>query len=339
MVGPCPVQPNILFIFSDDHAVRAISAYGDSLNRTPNIDRIASEGVLFRNNFCANSICAPSRACVLTGKHSHANGLRTNRDRFDGTQTTFPKLLQAAGYRTAIVGKWHLQSDPVGFDYWEIYPGQGSYYNPEYKTAQGLRKTTGYSVELTTDRAVAWMREQSKTPEPFLLMCQFKAPHRTWAPGPKHLDLYADTTFPLPDTFYDTYKGRASPAARHRMGIREHMRMDYDLKVPARPDEKVHEVVRMTPEQRATWDRAFGPRNAAFKKAGLKGRALAEWKYQRYIKNYLRCVAAVDDGVGRLLDELERLGLDDNTIVVYSSDQGFFLGEHGWFDKRWMYEE
>ncbi len=337
-------KPNILFIFSDDHAIKSISAYGNSLNQTPNIDRIANEGAIFQNNFCANSICAPSRACILTGKHSHINGQMTNQNTFDGKQQTFPKLLQQNGYKTALIGKWHLKSNPTGFDHWMIYPGQGSYYNPDYiipgENGKNKRKRiTGYSVETTADLAMDWMRKQSKDGKPFLMMCQFKAPHRTWAPGPKYVNMYEDTTFPVPETYYDKFEGRTSAAKKHRMSIKEHMYMGYDLKVPTKPNERIAEVSRMTPDQRKTWDAAFGPRNEAFKKSNLKGKALAEWKYQRYIKNYLRCVAAVDDNIGRLLEFLKGQGLDKNTIVVYSSDQGFYLGEHGWFDKRWMYEE
>jgi len=339
-----PQQPNILFLFSDDHALKSISAYGNSLNVTPNIDSIANDGAIFKNNFCANSICAPSRACILTGKHSHVNGQLTNANIFNGAQETFPKLLQSHGYNTALIGKWHLKSNPTGFDHWMVYPNQGSYYNPEYKvpTKNGKTKNVrieGYSVEITADLAMDWLSKQKTSNKPFLLMCQFKAPHRTWAPGLKYLNLYADKTFPVPENYYDDFENRVSAAKRHRMGVKEHMYMGYDLKVPDKPGQAVAEVNRMTPAQRKIWDAAFEPRNAAFRKANLKGKALAEWKYQRYIKNYLRCVAAVDDNIGRILKKLKSLGLDKNTIVVYSSDQGFYLGEHGWFDKRWMYEE
>ena len=334
-------KPNILFIMSDDHAAHAISAYGSKINHTPNIDRIASDGSLFRNNFCANGICAPSRANILTGKHSHKNGLMTNSNRFDGGQMTYPKLLQKAGYKTALIGKWHLKTDPTGFDHWMVYPGQGNYYNPDYKTAEGQKRINGYSVEVTTDLALDWLKKQEKNEESFMLMCQYKAPHRTWMPGPKYLTMYDDVTIPEPPTLFDDYANRSSSAAKHEMGIDEHMHLGYDLKVPMGEGwtNTVFDLNRMTPEQRAAWQAAYEPKNKAFKEANLTGKDLVRWKYQRYIKDYLRCVAAVDDNVGRLLDYLKAAGLEQNTIVVYTSDQGFFLGEHGWFDKRWMYEE
>lgn len=333
-----PDRPNILFIFSDDHAVQAISAFGSRVNKTPNIDRIANEGARFTRNFCANSICSPSRACVLTGKHSHLNGV-TEWQRFDGSQFTFPKALRTAGYRTGIFGKWHLGSDPTGFDEWMVYLGQGHYYNPDYKTHAGKKRITGYSVDVTTDRALDFIKRNRGSDKPFLVMCQYKAPHRTWMPATRYLNKFDGETIPEPDTLFDDYSGRAAPAAKHRMGIDKHMRMDYDLKVPNAKGGGIFDYKRMTPTQRAAWDAAYGPKNRAFKEAKLTGRALVEWKYQRYIKDYLRCIAAVDDNVGRLLDYLKAEGLDKNTIVIYSSDQGFYLGEHGWFDKRWMYEE
>ena len=328
-------QPNIVFIFSDDHAVQAISAYGSTINKTPNIDAIAEQGVIFRNSFCGNSICAPSRATILTGKHSHLNGQLTNGNRFDGSQVTFPKLLQSAGYQTAIFGKWHLKSDPTGFDQWKVYPGQGSYHNPDYRTPEGKERITGYSVDVTTDLALEYLKGQ-KGDKPFLLMCQYKAPHRQWLPGPDYIDLYADETIPEPDTLFDNYSGRSSSAAKHRMGIDKHMAMTFDLMVPP---EGTWDWKRMTPEQQQRWKTTFGGRNAATKVATLEGKDLVRWKYQRYIKDYLRCVAAVDVNIGRILAQLKASGLDENTIVIYASDQGFYLGEHGWFDKRWMYEE
>ena len=337
-VSPASARPNILFIFSDDHAVQAMSCYGSKVNRTPNIDRIAKEGATFQLNFCANSICAPSRASVLTGKHSHLNGVPT-WERFDGTQTTFPQLLQKAGYRTGIFGKWHLESDPTGFDEWMVYPGQGNYYNPDYLTATGQVHRTGYAPELTTDLSLDFIRRQKDSGQPFLLMCHFKAPHRNWMPGPKYLNLYDDMVIPEPPTLFDDYSGRASPAAQNEMEIGRDLRMGTDLKCPVARGDTVGGLERMTPEQRKAWDAAYGPENAEFLKHPLSGKELVRWKYQRYMKDYLRCVAAVDDNVGRLLDYLKETGLDQNTIVIYSSDQGFYLGEHGWFDKRWMYEE
>jgi len=336
-----PKRPNILFLFSDDHACQSISAYGGRLSSiapTRNIDRIASEGALFKRNFCANSICAPSRACVLTGKHSNLNGQRTNGDTFDGSQQTFPKLFQQAGYKTALIGKWHLRSTPTGFDHWMIYPGQGDYYNPEYITPEGKKQITGYSVEVTTDLALDWMKQQEGTDKPFLMMCQYKVPHRTWMPGPKYLHLFDDITIPEPDTLFDDYSGRTSSAAKHEMGIDKHMQMTYDLKVPMN-GQQVYGVHRMNEEQKKLWNEAYDKKNEEFLKANLQGKDLVRWKYQRYMKDYLRCIRALDDNIGRILDYLEKSGLDKNTLVMYSSDQGFYLGEHGWFDKRWMYEE
>ncbi|MFC1653091.1 sulfatase, partial [Planctomycetota bacterium] len=339
-------KPNILFIFTDDHAVQSISAYGSKINKTPQIDRLAQEGILFDRCYCCNSICAPSRAAILTGKHSHANGLMRNGDLFDSGQTTFPKLLQKAGYQTALIGKWHLKSDPTGFDHWQILPGQGNYYNPDFIDASGKKRYTGYATDITTDLALDWLKQQWDQSKPFMLMCQHKAPHRTWAPGPDHLTLYDDVTIPEPSTLFDAYENRNSTLKDNEMEIGCHLIMDYDLKLTGSQVKdalgrsfKNPEVARMTPEQRKRWDAAYGPKNKAFFEAKLTGKALVRWKYQRYIKDYLRCVASVDDNIGRLLDYLDESGLAENTLVVYSSDQGFYLGEHGWYDKRWMYEE
>ena len=346
--APAPKSglPNILFIFTDDHAVQSIGAYGSKINQTPHVDRLAKEGVVFDRCFCCNSICAPSRAAVLTGKHSHMNGLMTNDDKFDGSQQTFPKLLQKAGYQTAIIGKWHLQSDPTGFDHWEILPGQGNYYNPDFIAAAGKKRYTGYVTDITTDLALDWLKKQRDPNKPFLLMCQHKAPHRNWSPGPNHLTLYDDVTIPEPPTLFDDYANRSPVLKENEMTIAGHLTYDYDLKVSGSKEKDVlgrtlrnGELNRMTPEQRATWDAAYGPKNAEFEKNPPAGKDLVRWKYQRYIKDYLRCVASVDDNVGRLLDYLDQSGLAGNTIVIYSSDQGFYLGEHGWYDKRWMYEE
>jgi arylsulfatase A-like enzyme len=339
-------RPNILFLFTDDHSPAAIGAYGSKINETPHLDRLASEGMVFDRMFCTNSICAPSRAVILTGKHSAANGVRDNGDRFDGGQTTFPKLLQDAGYSTAMVGKWHLKTDPTGFDYWEVLPGQGQYYNPDFRTKDGRVRHEGYVTDVTTDLALEWLENGRDKEKPFLLMCQQKAPHRTWMPGPDHLDLYDDVTIPEPATLFDDYATRSDGARLQEMEIDRHMYLAYDLKVPPEPGAELVGpdrwaqglLDRMTPEQRAAWDAAFADENRAFREAGLEGRELVRWKYQRYIKNYLRCIASVDDNVGRVLDYLDANGLAENTIVVYSSDQGFYLGEHGWYDKRWMYE-
>lgn len=345
-------RPNIVFVFSDDHAPHAIGAYGSryaELDPTPNIDRLAASGMLFERSFCTNSICGPSRAVILTGKHSHKNGFMKNGNRFDGDQQTFPKLLQNAGYETALFGKWHLHTEPRGFDAWRILPGQGDYYNPVFVDAKGRETLQGYCTDLVTDMALEWLdtREESR---PFMLMCQHKAPHRNWMPAPRHLELYKDIDLPEPATLFDRFADNASPARAQEMEIDRHMNLVYDLFLPAYDgwdpragtaldSSGYRNLKRMTESQRRTWDSAFADENAAFFAAGLEGRALVRWKYQRYMKNYLRCIRGVDENVGRMMQYLEDKGLADNTVFIYSSDQGFFLGDHGWYDKRWMYEE
>lgn len=340
-------RPNIVFIFLDDHARHAISAYGSQINETPNIDRLADEGMLFRDVFVTNSICAPSRAVLLTGKHSHLNGQFTNRETFDGEQQTFPQLLQDAGYNTAMIGKWHLRSDPTGFDHWDILPGQGSYYNPDFITPEGRHQITGYVTDIITDKCLEWLESGRDDDKPFLLMYHHKAPHREWMPGPDHLTMYDDVDIPEPPTLFDDYSGRSSAASLQEMEIGEHMYLGYDLKVPPTDDASDEEhrmwqrndYHRMNEEQQEAWDAAYGPRNAAFREAEPEGDDLIRWQYQRYIKDYLRTIASVDDNLGRLLAYLEQAGLDEDTIVIYTSDQGFYLGDHGWYDKRWIYEE
>lgn len=343
-------RPNIIFVFSDDHAPHAISAYGSKINRTPNIDRLAQEGVLFRNTFCGNSICGPSRATILTGKHCHENGFMRNGNRFDGTQTTFPQLLQQAGYQTAVIGKWHLTSDPTGFDYWRVLTGQGQYYNPDFRSPDGRERIEGYATDVTTDLALGWLKEMRDPNQPFMLMCQHKAPHRTWMPGPEEMGLYRDVDIPEPATLFDDYDGRTPATRDQEMTIAEHLYLHYDLKVLPTPKEQESlqgpdrwwEGMRnrMNGAQRAAWDAAFEPENQAFRAANLQGAELVRWKYQRYIKNYLRCVAGVDKSVGQILEYVDSdPELAANTIVIYCSDQGFYLGDHGWYDKRWMYEE
>ena len=343
---PPTSKTNILFIFSDDHTSQSISAYGSKINKTPNIDRIAADGAIFINNFCTNSICAPSRACILTGKHSHVNGQMTNDDRFDGSQQTFPKLLQKEGYQTALFGKWHLKSKPTGFHDWKILIGQGHYYNPVFLSSVGEEQYTGYVTDIVTEMGLEWLKNKRDKNKPFLLMCQHKATHRTWAPNLKHLNLYDDIDIPEPPTLFDDYSNRHPSLKNNEMEIANHLMYDYDLKISdsKRKDAlgrafKSPELKRMTPEQRKIWDAVYEPKNQAFLKANLSGKELVRWKYQRYIKDYLRCVASLDENIGRILDYLEKTGLADNTLIVYSSDQGFFLGEHGWYDKRWMYEE
>jgi len=325
-------QPNILFIFTDDHAYQAISAYNDprKLVETPNIDRIAREGMIFHRAVVPNSICGPSRATVLTGKYSHANGFYNNTNsRFDGAQQTFPKLLKAAGYQTAIVGKWHLVSDPTGFDYWEILPGQGVYYNPPMNRMGQQVRHSGYTTDIITDLALAWLKNRDKA-RPFVMMCQQKAPHREWSPALRHLGWNGDRKFAEPETLFDDYSGRGKAERAQDMTIEKTFTLlDAKLTTPGSLNE----------EQRVKWNEYYGPRNAAFTNANLTGRDLVRWRYQRYMHDYLGCILAVDESVGRLLKFLDDEGLAKDTLVVYSSDQGFYLGEHGWFDKRWIFEE
>ena len=346
-------RPNIVFIFTDDHAPHAIGAYGGWLkevNPTPNIDKLASQGMLFRNSFCTNSICGPSRAVIQTGKHSHLNGFMRNGNRFDGSQQTFPKLLQKAGYQTAIIGKWHLGTEPQGYNHWQVLPGQGEYYNPDFLTPAGKVTLEGYCTDLVTDLSIEWLGKARESGQPFMLMCQQKAPHRCWMPALRHLDLYADRDLPEPETLFDEWQDNASPARFQEMEVARDLNIVYDLFGLPDPEWTPNggrsvdrsgfvNLKKMTPEQRARWDAAFGPRNKQQQAANLEGRELVRWKYQRYIENYLRCVKGVDENVGRLMDYLDKEGLAENTIVVYCSDQGFYLGDHGWYDKRWMYDE
>lgn len=298
-------RPNILFIMADDHDADAMSCYGSRINKTPNIDRIANDGIRFDNCFCTNAICGPSRATILTGKYSHINGFIDNSSRFDGSQQTFPKLLQKAGYQTGIVGKWHLMSEPTGFDYWNVLPGQGVYHDPQMIEMGQKTKHTGYVTDLIADFSIDFLKNRDAE-KPFCLMCHHKAPHRSWNPDAKHAAMYEDVDIPEPPTFNDDYATRGTAAHTAEM------RIDRDLN---KDDLKVDPPEGLTPEQ------------------------LKHWKYERYIKDYLRVIASVDDNVGRLLDYLDQSGLAENTLVIYTSDQGFFLGDHGWFDKRFMYED
>jgi arylsulfatase A-like enzyme len=341
-----PVKPNILFIMSDDHAFQAISAYGHGLNSTPNIDRLAASGMRFDKAFCTNSISAPCRAVILTGKFSHQNGLRDNSDKFDGSQMTLPKLLRPAGYQSAIIGKWHLKTDPVGFDFWRILLDQGPYYNPDLKDSTGTRRYEGYTTTVIGDQAIEWL--DKRDPEkPFFLMVHHKAPHRNWMPEPKYFGYFKDKKFPVPESFFDDYSNRGRAAKEQEMSVIEDMTVNYDLKVfphagdSVTGDDKAWEggLKRMTPEQRAAWDAYYQKVSDDYYARDLSGRDLALWKFQRYMEDYLAVIQSVDDQVGRLMDYLKQNGLDKNTLVVYTSDQGFYLGEHGWFDKRFMYEE
>jgi len=344
-------RPNILFIMTDDHASQAIGCYGSRLNKTPNLDRLAAEGVRFDQSFCTNSICAPSRAVLLTGKYSHLNGQIHNGIKFDGSQQTFPKLLQAAGYETALFGKWHLRSDPTGFDTWCILPGQGNYYNPVFINRGERAVRTGYVTDLITDDCLRWLATRGQD-KPFCALLHHKAPHRNWMPNLKHLSLYAEKDLPVPDTLFDDYATRSAAAREQAMSVAEDLYMAYDLKLdPGAPGEGESPrqqrdrrmwnnfFGRLNPGQQKLWKEAYDLRDQRFHEAGLAGRELVVWKYQQYIKDYLRCIASVDENVGRVLDYLESAGLAEDTIVVYTSDQGFYLGEHGWFDKRFMYEE
>ena len=324
--------PNILFIMSDDHAAHAMSCYGSRINTTPQIDRIASQGVRFDNCFCTNGICAPSRAVILTGKHSHLNGLRDNALVFDGSQQTFPKFLQQAGYQTVMLGKWHLKSDPTGFDYWNILPGQGAYYNPDLIEMGERKRVTGYVTDIITDIALDFLENKRDTTKSFMMMLHHKAPHRNWQPAPRHLTLYDDVQFPEPDTLLDDYSTRSDAASQQEMTLRDHMQPDYDLKMGEPPQ-------RLNEEQKAAWEAAYGPKREAYEREKPEGENLVRWKYKRYMEDYLGCIAAVDENIGRVLDYLDRSGLAENTIVLYTSDQGFYLGDHGWYDKRFMYEE
>ena len=330
--GLAAERPNILFIFSDDHAYQAIGAYGSKINKTPNIDRIAKEGILFDRCYVTNSICGPMRAVIQTGKYSHLNGFLVNGNKFDGHQQTFPKLLQKSGYQTAVVGKWHLgeHMPPQGYDYSEVLIGQGPYYNPAMLKNGERTKHVGYTTDIITDLSLNWLKDKRDSKRPFMLMYQHKAPHRNWQPGPKHLTMYDDVTIPEPATLFDDYSGRGKAAHTQDMTIAKTMTPgDLKLKAPGN----------LTPEQRKAWDAAYEPKNKAFREANLEGKELVRWKYQRYVKDYLRCIASVDDNVGRMLDYLDESGLAENTVVIYCSDQGFYLGEHGWFDKRFMYQE
>lgn len=349
-------RPNILFIFSDDHAVNAISAYGGPFKDvapTPGIDRLAKEGMISHRTYCANSICGPSRASILTGKHSHLNGfLDNNSSHFNGHQQTFPQLLQGSGYQTAMIGKWHLHSHPIGFDYWEVLPGQGSYYNPDFIQMDGkMKRFQGHCNDVVTEKGITWLKKAQADKKPFLAMIQYKAPHRNWAAAKRHLTLFDNIDMPEPTSLFDDYSHRSSVLAEHAMGIAKHMTWEHDMKFKGPNLFPEHflsgyrngEYFRMEPEEKKIWDAAYEPKNQKFiadMKAGkLSDKQITQWKYQRYIKDYLRSIRSMDEGISKILTHLDDAGLAENTIVIYSSDQGFYLGEHGWYDKRWMFEE
>lgn len=337
-------RPNILFIMSDDHAYQAISSYGFGLNETPNIDRLAEGGAIFTRACVTNSICAPSRAVMLTGKHSFINGKVDNIQPFNWDQDNFPKLLQANGYQTAMVGKIHLDGQPQGFDYSMVLPGQGTYYNPDFLIDGKKIRIEGYVTDIITDTMMDWLKNKRDPNKPFCALYHQKAPHRNWEPAPEYLTLYDDVTFEPPANYYDDYEGRGTAAREQEMEVDGHADWGIDFKMLKDPDGKETVLFdwylsRFNEKQLADWKAAYTPKNDAMKAAKLEGKDLAKWKYNRYIKDYLRTIKSVDDGVGEVLDYLEEAGLAENTIIVYTSDQGFFLGEHGWFDKRFMYEE
>ncbi len=357
--GPVPEKeqarrPNIVYIMSDDHGYQAVSAYGHGLNSTPHIDRIAQEGLLFTRATVTNSLCAPSRAVLLTGKHSFVNGKIDNEARFDWAQDNFPKLLQKAGYQTAMVGKIHMDGLPQGFDYSAVVPGQGDYYNPDFIVNGTTERIHGYVTDITTDLALQWL-DGRDADKPFCLLYHQKAPHREWLAAERHYPEFVGKAFPEPETLFDDFAGRGTAARTAEMNILKDMNWAGDSKIrPALMDELgipptlnwdkgayENNVGRMDSAQRAAWDAVYDPINADFKRRypTMSQEELLRWRYQRYMQDYLATIQSVDDGVGRLLDYLRENGLEENTIVVYTSDQGFYLGEHGWFDKRFMYEE
>ncbi len=349
-------KPNIVFIMSDDHAYQAISAYDKRLTQTPNIDRIANEGMLFTNACVTNSICAPSRAVILTGKHSHINGKIDNYFPFDSTNITFPQILQANGYQTAMFGKLHFGNNPKGFDEFQILPDQGDYYNPDFITKkEGKKKLFGYVTDIITDLTINWLKNERDEDKPFFLAYLHKAPHREWLPAQRHFKEYLQKTFPEPTTLFDNYEGRGRASKEAEMNLLTHMNWAGDSKVFPENMQKLgikeshgydirfynNTVGRMNPEQRKVWDEAYGKMNEDFVKKypTMTEKEKMQWRYQRYMQDYLGCIASVDDGVGKVLDFLKQNNLEENTIVVYTSDQGFYLGEHGWFDKRFIFDE
>ncbi|MEO9478616.1 MAG: sulfatase [Maribacter dokdonensis] len=341
-------KPNIVFIMADDHAIQAISAYGHPISKlanTPNIDRIAENGAIFQNSFVTNSICGPSRAVILTGKHSHINGFRQNGDHFNGSQPTLPKMLQQSGYNTAVFGKWHLHGYPEGFDHWKIIVDQGNYYNPDFIEHGDTTRIEGYATDIITNDALQWLQQDRTDSLPFFLMVQHKAPHRNWMPALRHANLYDSIQFPLPDSYFPDFNKQWA-SKEQLQTIYNDMYEGHDLKMTQSfgstqllNNPWTTDFDRMTLKQRDAWDAAYLDKNNDFHKAHLTGKDLAIWKGQRYLQDYMATIAAVDEGVGKILDYLEESGLDKNTLVVYTSDQGFWMGENGWFDKRFMYEE
>lgn len=349
-------KTNILFIMSDDHAYQAISAYDDRLLRTPNIDRIAEEGMRFTNACVSNSICAPSRATILTGKHTHIHGKIDNRRQFDTSQVTFPQLFQKAGYQTAMFGKLHFGNNPKGVDDFMILPGQGNYINPRFITPKGDTTITGYVTDIITDLTIKWLDEKRDKDKPFLMMYLHKAPHRPWWPSPEKFAKFSKRSFPEPATLFDDYSNRGTAAKTAEMNLYEHMMYGHDSKIRPETLEEMGTVLpdvvefkngfygpynRANEDQKKLYDPILDSINNDFKENWpyMSKEDKMRWKYQRYMQDYLGTISSVDDNVGRVLDYLDEAGLSENTVVVYTSDQGFYLGEHGWFDKRFIYDE
>lgn len=332
-----PQRPNIIVIFSDDHALQAISAYGSPHIKTPHIDRIAQEGAIFRNTFCTNSICGPSRAVLLTGKYNHLNGQYDNREstKINTGQSMFPKYLQENGYATSWIGKWHINNTPQYFDYWKVLPGQGQYYNPDFIKMDNTReRIEGYATDIITDEALNWLDKGRDKSKPFSLVIGHKAPHREWQPDAQDFHAFDGKPFAVPPTFFDDYKDRQ--AAQHQQMEVKDLRWDWDLKVNTK---NVGYIKRMTKSQKEAWDTYYEAENARLDTSKMTPKEIALWKYQRYMHDYMGCILSLDRNIGRVLEYLDKTGLADNTIVIYASDQGFYLGEHGWYDKRFMYEE
>jgi arylsulfatase A-like enzyme len=359
-------RPNVILIMTDDHTTQAMSCYGSKLIQTPNLDRIANEGMRFDNCYVSNSLCGPSRACILTGKLSHVNGLTDNSKTFDGNQMTFPKLLHQNGYQTGVVGKWHLTSDPQGFDFWSVLTGQGEYYNPDFRENGMDIRENGYVTDIISNKALNFIKNRD-TNKPFALLYYHKAPHGNWIPSPEKLGMFNNTIFPEPETLYDDYSTLGTAAKSTLMQINNDLWEDYNLKIADvkeleggaeikginankadadRSNQKElglpqlrAEYSRMSAADKLKFVEAFKQRNQEFKTKQLKGKELTAWKYQQFIRDYLATLLSVDESVGKLLNYLKEIGELDNTIIIYTSDQGLFLGEHGWFDKRFMYEE
>jgi len=340
-------RPNIVYIMSDDHTAQMMSCYGHSPIQTPNMDRLAQEGVIFSESFVANSLSGPSRACMLTGKHSHKNGFTNNEHGiFDGSQQTMPKLMQQAGYQTAMIGKWHLVSKPTGFDYYDILQGQGNYYNPLFIHSDGTQSIEkGYCTNIITDKAIDWMEHRDKD-KPFIIFVHHKACHRDWLPELKYLREYEDQTFEMPENFWDDWSGRVA-AQQQEMSIASAHDMDliYDNKAYLPGDKSrlsgsyINMVERLDSADKKAYWTFYDSLSCDFKRQNFTGKNLTKWKFQRYMRDYAKVTKTLDDNVGRLMDYLRESGLLDNTLVIYTSDQGFYMGEHGWFDKRFMYEE